>query len=573
MTRLRQAIPDPPDPHRLTAAKASPDQLGTTLKLTIAGKEHKVLGGQVKRVELDLYSYGFSGYVEFVLFADKSLGGGAKDELITDFVKTDLITAELSLQSVRPDVKLDGAATPLAVKGLVTQKRFSEHTVHELKERDTLFRRYAIHFCDAAQLLFSHHFPCELYVKKTLKDVFDAHKGDLVTLSYDWDLLTEERPLIFLGHQPGPDAPSFYDFLIWLVDSHSGVFTHDYVEKAYKLSAEKDDAGTPIAVVPDDVAQLIAEFPALPRAKVNVLNSYSEGAKISPAEWTDDKVPAGGVRQDYLIRTPISAELDARVAQEKARMKARGPELRLGFLRFPQNALRPGDLVEWKGDDAWRAHHKVVPAPFAEKKMRVFALHVRAEALLQGPDVDAGFTQTAHRVAVEARLELATEKSVLLPAYEPPTYPRTVEGKVVSEEGEDKHETYQIYPDEKTSVDQYKVKIPLWADQIVLLDYQPAHFPGHFYFPAYKNQRVLVALSFDRAYLVRYLDWRAEGRLPGESQGNHLLLGKTPTTGVSIRHVYEDDKPVLRIKRTNEKDTALIQITEGNLKIKVQEDK
>lgn len=572
MTTIRQAIPDPPDPHRLSAAKPGVDQLRPTLKLTIAGTEHKVPGGQLKLVELELYSYGFCAYVEFILIDDKSLSGGFKDELITDFVKTDIITAELSLESVRVDVEPQGV-DPLTVKGLVTQKRFAEFTAHELKERGTLYRRYSIRFCDAAQLLFAHHFPCELYVDKTLKDVLDAHKGDLIKLTYDWTLLTTQRRQIFLGHEPGPDAPSFYDFLIWLVDTNSGVLTYDYAGQAYKLTAAKDASGTPVTVFADDVSELIAEFPALPRAKVNVLNSYSEAAKKQPVEWQDTKVPAGAVRQDYLIRTPIAAELDARVTQEKARLHARGPDLRLGFLRFPQNALRPGDLVDFKNDTGWRKSHKVVPAPFKEKKARIFAMYVRAEAVGQGPDVGVGYTQTAFQVTVEARLELTTETAVPLPAYRAPVYPRTVEGKVVSEEGTDKQETYQIYPDKKTSVDQYKVKIPLWADQIVVLDYQPTLFPGHFYFPAYKNQRVLVALTFEQAYLVRYLDWRAEGRLPGETQGNHLLLGKTPTTGVSIRHVYEEDKPVLRIKRTNEKDNAIIQIMEGNLMIKVQEDK
>ena len=561
----------PPNPVQSEPAAPAGDRLICTLTLTIKGTAYKIPGGQIKRVALDLRSYGFTGEVEFVLHDDKALGGGSEDKLLAAFVKPDLVTVELSLRGARVDAEPDTSASPLKVKGLVTHKQLEEFTTPELRARGTLFRRYVVQFSDAALLLLSMHYPCELYVQKTLKDVLDAHKGDLVQLTYDWTLLTKTRPLIFLGHDPAPNAPSFYDFLIWLVDTQAGVLTYDYAAQALKLAAEKASI-TAVKTLPEDIDRIRLDLPAPPRAKVNILNSYTEGAKSQPADWTDTTVPAGGIREDYLLRTPIAAEIDARVTLEKSRLKSRGPELRVQFHRFPQNPLRPGDGVDFAQDAAWRAHRLVVPAPFAKAKARIFALHVTAEAVDQSPDRDAGFTQSSYHVKAEARLELESEKHVPLPAYRPPIYPRTVEGKIVSEEGQEKDETYQIYPDADTSVDLYKVKIPLWSNQIITIDYQPTLFPGQFYFPAYKGQRVLVALGFDRAWLVRYLDWRAESRLPSETQGNHLLLGKTSQTGVSIRHVYEDDKPVLRIKRTNNKDTAVIQIMEGNLMIKVKEE-
>ena len=39
---------------------------------------------------------------------------------------------------------------------------------------------------------------------------------------------------------------------------------------------------------------------------------------------------------------------------------------------------------------------------------------------------------------------------------------------------------------------------------------EPNHFSGHFYFPLYKGERVLLDMFFQRASIARYLDWRAK---------------------------------------------------------------
>ena len=99
----------------------------------------------------------------------------------------------------------------------------------------------------------------------------------------------------------------------------------------------------------------------------------------------------------------------------------------------------------------------------------------------------------------------------------------------------------------------------------------PGQFPGHFYFPAYKDERVLLALDHDRAWIKRFLDWRPGARLPAEGQGNHLLLGKKDGDQTSIRHLYESAKPVLAIERTMAKDTQLIEVKEGTILIRTEE--
>jgi hypothetical protein len=57
-----------------------------------------------------------------------------------------------------------------------------------------------------------------------------------------------------------------------------------------------------------------------------------------------------------------------------------------------------------------------------------------------------------------------------------------------------------------------------------------------------------------------------------DSQGNHLLLGKTDKSQTSIQHVYVDDKPVLDVKRTSDKDTEMIKMVEGSLILETKEE-
>jgi hypothetical protein len=116
------------------------------------------------------------------------------------------------------------------------------------------------------------------------------------------------------------------------------------------------------------------------------------------------------------------------------------------------------------------------------------------------------------------------------------------------------------------------VKIPLFEDQIIPAPFNPNLLPGHFYFPAYKGERMLVALDFQRAWIKRFLDWRTGARMPQDGQGVQLLVGKTPENGTALKHYYTDDKPVLLMQRTHDKDTQKIQLNEGTLLIQVKEE-
>jgi hypothetical protein len=134
---------------------------------------------------------------------------------------------------------------------------------------------------------------------------------------------------------------------------------------------------------------------------------------------------------------------------------------------------------------------------------------------------------------------------------------------MVSETGATSDSTYQFYTDSTTSTNYYQISIPLWANQNVRANYQPNFDAGQFYFPPYKNARVLVGLGFDNAFIAAFLDWGTGTALTLDSQGNQLVMGQSTTSQNIIKHTYVDSKPELQIQRTEAKDTELLQFSDG----------
>jgi len=540
------------------------DRLTVSVTLTLGGTAHAIPAGDVKSFALELRPWGFDGSVAFDIADNTSAGGLETDPLKASFLEQDLIECELEVKGVHTDAAPQPALTSLKVKGLVVERSLVELPATPGPGAPLLHRRYAVTFRDAARLLWSQHFPCVLYTQKTMKNVLDAHKGSHIALAYDWSAALDATcPQLFLGLTPEEGA-SFYDFFIWYVDSRDGVLAYDYTAGQYRLSAAKASSGTPVDVLAPEVDALALRFPEVPRHDKAILNAVAEGP--TQTAITQQRAVTG-IRQDVLVRTPITNEVDARVSLETARLKVRGMEVELGWKRFPATALVPGTLVKLPTAEAWAAAGLTAGATY-----RVRAVALRGDAVASSPDASHLAQHTAFTFSMHTLLETQAETWVELPAYTPPTWPRYVEGLIVSEVGEQAHETWQAYTDSQTSQDGYKVKIPLWENQVVTLPFNPNLLPGHFYFPAYKGERVLVGLDFQKAWLKRFLDWRATARMPADGQGTHLLVGKTPENGTSMQHSYAEGKPVFLLQRTNDKDTARIEIKEGTLTIQVKEE-
>jgi hypothetical protein len=540
------------------------ERLAVTLTLTIAGKTHKVIAGSMKHFSLDLWSWGHEGEAEFLLIDTQGRGGQDKDALLADFLKSDLIEVTIEVKAVLPETSARPAHKPLTIKGLVSEKSLVEDVVTTGDSNLVLHRRYGIRFVDAARLLWRQHYPCALYTSKTVKDVLEAHKGDKIRLAYDWQAgLGSTHAILFLGLDPQRGA-SFYDWVLWYVHGRNGVFTYDYAAHGYKFATAKDTSGKPFKLFEDNLAEVEVVFPEVIRHDVTVLNAVAESPQTVAV--AQDQVVTG-IRQDVLLCTPIADEVQARVDLETARLKVRAAEVELTWASFPEEPLTPGALVKLPGNEAWAAAGVV-----SDKPMRIRSIHLSGEVASEDLEEVYGDPYAIFSFRMSCRLEAKDATYVDLPAWQPPPYPRYVEGLIVSEQGAEADETWQAYSDAATSLDGYKVKIPLFANQIIPAPFNPNLLPGHFYFPAYKGERVLVAIDFQRAWIKRFLDWRTGARMPQDGQGVQLLVGKTPENGTAIKHFYTDDKPVFLMQRTNAKDTQKIQLDEGTLLIQVKEE-
>jgi hypothetical protein len=260
--------------------------------------------------------------------------------------------------------------------------------------------------------------------------------------------------------------------------------------------------------------------------------------------------------------------VDERVAREKARHVAPPPMLEVVFGRLPTVTFRAGSLIDFTS--------KTWPDGIFQKKgvgvYRVRSYHIQGKAAgelrLYGDVPFADF-----HIEADATLELKTDVRPHLPAYVEPLEPVHIEGKIVSEQGAKKEETYQIYRDKVTSLDEYKVIVPLFAGKHVFVEFNPNLFPGHFYFPAFKDAKVLLSLWLREARIKRFLDWRPLARLPMDGQGNHIVMGLTEQSRTTVSHIYVDNKPVLNVKRLCDVDTQYMKLEEGTMTIEVKEDK
>jgi len=530
------------------------DALTLTLDLTIKSDVFTIPGGDITDFQVSIFPYGFDAQAEFRVYSDTK-----EDSMFVRFTKTDLIEARLSIRGVHN--LPEPAPEPLIVKGLVTVKSFHETTFSEVTGKPVYIRNYTIVFRDAARVLWTQHFPTALYADASMEDVIKAQIPEGISLEMDWPPLFEKQPMIFLGLGNGEFQSSFYDFLIWYVRTFNGVFTYDNQHQTYHLQNDKKADGDEQYIRKTDFTGFSLHIPETCRHNVRVLNTYSENPlKIPlPNTWgTND------LRRDILVRREAPASLVLDANRERPKLESRTYELLLELQQFPLIPFYPGVFIKFMEVEI------STELITYEKDYRICTIHLTGTSEKKGLEDDRGASFTTYVCNMTASLELKEETYVLLPPFTPPAYPLSVEGKIVTEMGEEKDKTYQIFAG-SAAQENYRVFIPLW-NKTIPVPYKPHQMTGHFYFPAYKNTRVLVDLYFDRAEINRYLDWGADVRLPMDTQGDHLLMGKNEKTNISIIHTYVDGKPVFKTKRIHGKDTGTVTLKEGNIIFEVKDD-
>jgi hypothetical protein len=459
-----------------------------------------------------------------------------------------------------------GTLTPLKLKGLVSTRGFVEQTLtNAMTTQDLiLYRHYRLTFADPAQVLWKQHFPCKLITDSTLQTLITAEINEKITVQFDsaWTVLQTVYPVLSLSLGASGNLASFYDFLLWLIDSKNGVFSYDITTNQYAINASKSQTGTALSLNPLEISAFGVDYQQVWRYQPNVLNAYSESPQTTAITNADVASP---IRLDYINRYPIAADMQARVTLETARFQQHAHEVWVDYKRFQVQVTPPNQLVKFQGSAAWSSSLFVYSNTYRVKEWRL-----SARSTAQELTTDLNNAYSRYDIEHSLRLENSTELCVPLPSYTLPIYPFFVEGKVLSETGEDTDMTYQFYTDQDTSVNYYQVTIPLWSNLKVRAAYQPNFDGGQFYFPPYKNARVLIGLNLDSAFIAAFLDWGSGTALPLDSQGNQLVMGKSTTNQNIIKHSYVDSKPELQIQRTLDKDTELLQFSDGYILIQTQ---
>ncbi len=561
----------------LTGLQNTPviDSLAFVLVLKINDKSEKVPGANIKQCQLNLTSHGFSGSLGFWLPAEQR-----DDNLISQFSSEDLIEVDLSIM---PVLNLpEPAPEPLKIIGLVTDKSVTELQTTALSKRPVLYRYYQLNFADPAKVLWQQHFPCELYVEQSMATVIKAQIPALFQLELKLDLLDDLQPMICLGlgkrqmvnvgavnqrafisDKLNASAGSFYDFIIDYLETNNAFLIYDYTQQKYVISDEKLPLSDNKGFLPHEVSTVSNYWPESLRYNTQLLNAVADNPQ---QEMLDNSLMVDGIRKDQLVRYPIASSFTNKKSVELTKLNSHGQELSIQFSQWPLQSFYPNigfkvDSKVW-GDKAL----------YANQDYRAYQLSINIQAVdnNQEEDIDTEFTQ--YQLHYQTCAELTKSKKQRLPIVCPTSFPLYVEGKIVSTIGEDSDKTYDITENKDTGQSEYQVYIPLWDKNIKIL-FEPDYMNSHFYFPYYRDNKILVAFDLYQASIIKVLSWGDRVRLPVATQGNHILFGKNENDETSLRHVYEDSKPVLNIKRQKEKDTELVRLEEGSIILQTCEEK
>jgi hypothetical protein len=534
------------------------ESLAFALDITIDGNTFSIPGANVKECELEAFSYGFSCALGFYLPNDQQ-----EDSLIDAFTTENLIEIELAITAVHnlPDPAPDA----LIVKGLVTKRMLTEQAYRQVAGAPVLYRYYQISFRDPAQVLWQQHYPTELYVDDCMSSVINAQVVTPINLTIDFEPAEQVFPIICLplgnteqchpGETGMTNPASFYDFLLDYTQRNNGFFNYNYQDATYGLSADEPELLTSTAFLPCEVDHVKTYWPAVKRSVTNVLNGAAQNSSHSQLTNTQ---AVEGVKHDIMLRQSIESRYEDRKNLQSNKLSKAGEQLCVEFCQWPQQTFWPNHEL------SFNAQVHGTESIYANKNYRGHGFNISIEAMDNSPEKDIDLTFTQYLLRYQVHTHLADSPQPVLPDYLVPRYPLYVEGLIVSEQGEDDEKTFDTPSNDDTGQFEYKVLVPLW-DLTIKVMLEPDFLNSHFYFPFYRDTKLLLSLDMHRAHIVKVLNWGEGVQLPMTTQGNHILFGKNSDDQTSLSHAYEDGKPVLAIKRNKENDTELVRLEEGSI--------
>lgn len=538
--------------------------LTLSLKLESDGKESTILSGNIERISLSLFSYGHTCNIQF--------SGHDNDEVDQILQLPKVIKATISFM---PNNPLDGTDPLLELKGIVTHKCFTRLPSEKGREKKPV-RHYEIYFSDNLKTTWQQHYPINIYVDESMKDIIDKHKNPEISLEYKWDNLETKHPITafsldYKDWLPEYQQVSFYSFLIWYLRKEDGILSYDYKSNTHTIAGKKKEAaGKPLTVYEWLVYPPLCLFPNIPRhdqkiIKHSVDNLDSEDKK---GEEAFKNVKRETITEDNYHYFPEQAH-----EHVKAKLTPEKSELEVEFIEFSGDLqidkLVPDSFICFKGDGEgnWSSD-----ACFKDKNFRVRNLHFEANKL----DISEELIKPlqTYQLYVKAKLEEDDETFVEWPKFNPPQFPFHIQGKIFSDIGDKEQSTYKILESEKSPQGQYLVAVPLVSDgKKVVAPFVPA-FSGQHYYPLCKDARVMLSMYFRTSKIDRPIDWDPLARLPMGIQGHRNVWASNGKDKYVVSHheFVNGTESVFTVKQSSsDTQTQTIEIKEKNIAITVDD--
>lgn len=531
-----------------------------SLKLAADGKEAEVPTGNIEEVHLTLRTY---GYVCHLLFSTYD------NEEINEILMGPKVTK--AVLGFRPIDPMQGTEPIIEFKGIITEKNF-KRMPSNLGKEEQAHRMYEIHFMDHAKATWEQHYPTNIYVDESMKDVLEKHVNPEIKIDYKWDPLEIKHPLTAFSLQHKywlmpHEQTNFYSFLIWYLHQENGILEYDYKEHSYTIvGKKKESSGPPLEVSEWFVAPPVCILSSSARFNEKTLKHTSDALDPEDKE-NEDSFQA-------VRREKFDAE-NYRVYPEQAHEKINSAlfsdknEMEVNFTQFTSDIqldkLMPGSFVCFKGAN-WSQD-----ACFKDKNFRIRNLDLIAHKIGVTDEIDMHIQ--AFQLFVKARIEEEDALFVEFPRFIPPSFPFYIQGKVFCDIGEKEQSTYKILESEKAPQGQYLVQVPLAGEKKVLTPFVPS-YSGQYFYPYSKDTKVMLSVHFRTAKIDRPIDWDPLVRLPAGVQGNQIVLASNGKDKYTImRHEYVDGKDSLYTLKqsSSEEQIQSIEMKEKDILIAVDE--
>lgn len=539
------------------------ENLMLTLKLESDGKEGELSTGFIQHVTLNMHSYGYDCHVKFFTRDN--------DELYQIMSSPKILKATLTFKRAEPEKE---GETILELKGIVTPEKTFTRLPSDQNNMEQSQREYEIYFWDNAKATWEQHFPTNVYVDESMKDILTKHGNPEVTIDYKWDPLEIKHPVtafsLYYKYWLKPDEQtSFYSFLNWYLHQENGLLTYDFKSNSYTITGKKKEAsGKPLEVheLQSNPPKCFFSPPTRHNEKIlkhtadNLENEDKENPNsfklVRKEEFDPGNYGPHPKHARQKVKSPIAPEKNL----FEVDIKKFTDEIHL-------DKLTPGSFLGFKGDKEgnWSRDSCI-----KDKKFRIRSMAFTANRF----DLSEKNEKPTHVFLMTARavLEEEEENHAARPRFIPPAYPFYIQGKVFCDIGEKEQSTFKIQESEKSPKGLYLVKVPLAGNKKVVAPFDP-DISAQFYNPFKKETKVMLSLHFNAAEIVGPIDWDPHARLPKGVQGDRIVLasnGKDKYTFIQVEYVNGKD-PVYTIKQSSSAEqTQTLQIKEKEFMVTVE---